>query len=280
MKEFKKILGMTQSQLKHYAYMQLMSMYKDVECTKSYVLAKGDIPIMLVAHLDTVHRVPATNILFDREQSIMWSPQGIGGDDRCGIYSILSIARKGLRPYILFTTDEEIGGVGASAFVRDYPKLPFRLKYIIELDRRGKEDCVFYDCGNEIFMNYVESFGFKEAYGTFSDISILSPQYDVASVNLSIGYYSEHTNLETINIGHMFATMFKVIKMLKKAKECEYFDYQEVDLSWWYKPSSSYVNTNYKKPQSVTSKTYTDEDIFGLQELQIGEDEVLKGLDV
>ena len=46
------------------------------------------------------------------------------------------------------------------------------IKYIIEFDRRGENDCVFQDCGNETFMNYVESFGFKTARGSYSDISL------------------------------------------------------------------------------------------------------------
>ena len=283
MKEFRKILGMAQKELKHYTFMQLNSIYKDVECTKDFVFAKGDIPIMLVAHLDTVHHLPAKQIVFDRQQRLMWSPQGIGGDDRCGIYSILSIVRKGFRPYVLFTTDEEIGGVGATAFTKAYPQLPFKLKYIVELDRRGKDDCVFYDCGNDEFMRYVQSFGFKEEYGTFSDISILSPQYDVASVNLSIGYYSEHTKTETINIGHMFATMFKVIKMLKDEQSCPYFDYQEIDLGWWYQNYKSKRLGNTLQASNNTThitQNYTYEDVFGLEELEIGECEVLKGIDI
>lgn len=268
MKEFKKILKMTEKELKHYTYMELNKLYKqNVECTDEFVFAKGDIPVMLVAHLDTVHRTTPQTILFDSNQRLMWSPQGIGGDDRCGIYSILSIVKKGLRPYVLFTTGEEVGGVGAIAFTKKYPELPTKLKYLIELDRRGKEDCVFYDCGNEDFIKYVESFGFKEADGSFSDISILSPQYDVASVNLSIGYYSEHSYLETINVGHMFATMYKVIKMLKQAKKCEYYDYQE-DVSW-FNYGYNYLNKQAETMNFNTNRsqpTYTQKELEELFE--------------
>ena len=33
---------------------------------------------------------------------------------------------------------------------------------MIELDRRGKNDCVFYDCYCPDFIEYVEQFGFEE----------------------------------------------------------------------------------------------------------------------
>ena len=45
------------------------------------------------------------------------------------------------------------------------------MKYIIQLDRRGTSDCVFYNCANEAFIEYVEKFGFIENFGSFSDIS-------------------------------------------------------------------------------------------------------------
>lgn len=257
MKQFRKILGMTEKQLKHYTYMELNKVYKqNVECTDEFVYAKGNIPVMLIAHLDTVHAQPPKTILFDSYQKLMWSPEGIGGDDRCGIYSILTIVKKGFRPYILFTTGEEIGAVGATAFTQKYSKLDAQIKYFVELDRRGKDDCVFYDCGNEEFMDYVKKFGFKEADGTFSDISVLSPQYDVASVNLSIGYYSEHSKVEMINVGHMFTTINKVIKMLKDAKNCPYYDYQE-DISWY----TNYTFNNRSYVNTYTNPTYTQDEL-------------------
>ena len=227
MKEFKRILKMDQETLKNYVYRKISAMYSDVENHGQYVYAKGDIPIMLVAHLDTVHKMAPQQILFDKYSGLMWSPQGIGGDDRCGVFGLLAVARKGLRPHLLFTTDEEIGGRGARAFVLNHQNLDVDLKYMIEMDRRGSQDCVFYDCGNNDFIQYVESFGFTENYGTYSDISTLSPQYDVASVNLSSGYYNEHTSSEYINVNHMFRTINKIIKMLKNEPKAPYFDYKE-----------------------------------------------------
>ena len=67
---------------------------------------------------------------------------------------------------------------------------------MIELDRRGTEDAVFYDCENKKFQEFIIGQGFKKDQGTFSDISILSPAWDIASVNLSIGYFNEHTKEE------------------------------------------------------------------------------------
>jgi hypothetical protein len=89
------------------------------------------------------------------------------------------------------------------------------LKFIIELDRRGTNDCVFYDCANEKFVEYISSFGFTEAFGTFSDICEICPVWGVAGVNLSVGYQNEHSYGELLYIEPWFDTIEKVKKILQ-----------------------------------------------------------------
>lgn len=97
----------------------------------------------------------------------------------------------------------------------------------MEIDRRGYNQAVFYNCGNKEFKDYILSFGFEEEYGTFSDISVLSPAYDIASVNLSAGYYNEHTKQEYIDLNDLQHTINLVIKILKDKVHRKFYDYQE-----------------------------------------------------
>lgn len=221
---FKEILKFTQPELKNMVtnYLERIK-YKPV-VGDGFVYAKGEIPIMLVAHLDTVHKEIPKEIYYDKEQDVMWSPQGIGGDDRCGVYSLLKILETH-KPYVLFLEDEEIGCVGASKVI-DVIVQP-DVKYIVELDRRGKNDCVFYECGNKDFQEYVEKFGFELEYGSFTDICVLSDYWEIASVNLSIGYYKEHTTNETIKLEQMKDTIEKVKKMLDDEEKIDFQDYQK-----------------------------------------------------
>lgn len=182
---------------------------------KEYVYAVGDIPIALVAHLDTVFKTPPQTIYYDKEKCVMWSPEGLGADDRAGVFAIIKILQAGLRPTVIFTTDEEKGALGAEKLVQEVPQPFTELKYVIQLDRRGSNDCVFYNCGNETFTEYVETFGFAENYGSFSDISVICPAWKIAGVNLSIGYDDEHSVTETLNTTHMLQTISKVKKMLQ-----------------------------------------------------------------
>lgn len=227
-KAFKKILKKNQNELKQLVKTYLKIQKYEPIVGDGYVYATGDIPILLVAHLDTVHLSKPNNIYFDPMEKVMWSPEGIGGDDRCGVFMILKLLKK-YRPYVLFTEDEEKGCIGANKVVDQI--LPPKVKFIIELDRRGNNDCVFYECDNEKFHEYIESFGFKTAIGSFSDICVLSDEWDIASVNLSSGYYNEHSDKEIIRLDHMERTLNRVEKILEDEKS-EYYDYQRYIYSY------------------------------------------------
>ena len=43
--------------------------------TDQYIFAKGTIPIMLVAHLDTVHATPVKTLYYDKRKDALWSPE-------------------------------------------------------------------------------------------------------------------------------------------------------------------------------------------------------------
>lgn len=200
----------------------------NVFATTDFIYATGDIPILLVAHLDTVWDEPPV-IYTDKEKNL-WTSKvgGLGADDRAGVFAIMKLLQLGYRPSVLFTTGEESGGLGAMSFVKDFPEPPVPTKYIIEIDRRGRGQAVFYDCGNQDFVDYVETFGFVKHKGIFSDISFVCPQWDIAGVNLSAGYYKEHTEYETLRVEDLLATIDKVKNMLDVANEAPSFAFEGI----------------------------------------------------
>lgn len=246
MKPIEYFLKPTQRKL----YDMLRKMYKGktVCCKQCFVLVRGEAPVMLVAHLDTVHKDPVSDICMTVDGDILMSPQGIGGDDRCGVYALVSAyeaAEK--KPWLLFTCDEEVGGRGADAFCQLYekgklPKELSGLKCIVEIDRRGSEDAVYYDCDNKDFETYITSKGFVTAHGSFSDISYIAPELGVAAVNLSSGYYNAHTQHEFINLKHLEAVIEKVKTIVADAALPDFPKYKYVERkrvyieSWtkWY----------------------------------------------
>ena len=222
----------------------------------NFILVHGEAPIMLVAHLDTVHKSPVKYLCKSSKGKILMSPQGVGGDDRCGVYALVNcykFAEK--KPWLLFTCDEEIGGIGAQAFAKAYQeeKLSKKLddlKIIIEIDRRGKDDAVYYDCYNQQFEDYITSKGFITAYGSFSDISIIAPELDVAAVNLSSGYYNAHTLSEYINRKHINTTINKVNEIIKEASETEFPKFEYIERKYNFSLTCA-MYKDYKCPKDL-----------------------------
>ena len=238
MKPLEYFLRPTQREL----FAKLRSIYKgraDV-CRDSYILVKGEAPVLLVAHLDTVHCQPVEQICRTDDGEILMSPQGIGGDDRCGVYALNAICGQSeAKPWLLFTCDEEVGGIGAGAFCAKHrrgtlPKGLEKLKLIIEIDRRGRDDAVYYGCDNRDFEDYITGKGFRTSYGSFSDISYIAPELGIAAVNLSAGYYNAHTLHEHIDRRHLEDTVRKVVEIVAESTDPGFPRYEYVEACRFY----------------------------------------------
>lgn len=210
--DFETVLRLKQNKLKKALETGLSKAGYTPVSKKGYLYAAGTVPVLLVAHLDTVHLEPVRDICYTYDGNIVMSPQGIGGDDRCGIWMILQIIRR-VNCSVLFCEDEEIGCVGARKFTQS-GQMP-NVNYIVEMDRRGADDAVFYHCDNPEFKAFVLNFGFREAQGSCSDISYLAPHLDVAAVNISSGYYNEHRLHEYIDIRAMEENIERVCNMVQ-----------------------------------------------------------------
>lgn len=233
MKPLEEYLTPTQSEL----FGKLREMYKGRTsiCKKGYILVRGEAPVMLLAHLDTVHKEPVRQICKTQNGNILMSPQGIGGDDRCGVYALTAAyAQSAIKPWLLFTCDEETGGIGAEKFCDAHksgkmPKELAGLKLLIEIDRKGETDAVYYDCDNPEFEEYITSKGFETDWGSFSDISYVAPELGVAAVNLSSGYYNAHTLHEYIDRKQLNAVVRRVIEIVADAVKPSFPKYEYVE---------------------------------------------------
>ena len=269
MKSLELFLKPTQKKL----FKMLYKMFRDkvlAKSDKNFILVKGDVPIMLVAHLDTVHKEPVRDICSSLDRNIFMSPQGIGGDDRCGVYALVNAYEMSVKkPYLLFTCNEEVGGIGADYFCQEYivgalPKELEELKCIVEIDRKGSKDAVYYDCDNGDFENYITSKGFKTAYGSFSDISYIAPELGVAAVNLSSGYYNAHQLCEYINLRELNWTLDKVIEIIADAAKEDFPKYEYIERKTFFHNSDwnyigGYDKINGIKVRETQSATLEDE---------------------
>ena len=203
-----------------------------MENRDGFLYRKGTVPILLVAHLDTVHAELPKDIIDTNGK--LSSPQGIGGDDRCGIYMVQEILKRH-DCHVLFTEDEEVGGIGAGKFCRSNiaKKLKGKIAFAIELDRAGSNDAVFYDCANDDFTDFVlQDEHWKMAAGSYTDICDIAPTLNCAAVNLSCGYYKPHTKDEYVNIKEMEIDIQKACELIERWKKDGGAYYEYVEDMW------------------------------------------------
>lgn len=229
-----KLLRATQTQARELAIQELKKNGYTPKVFKDFIYAEGSVPVLLVAHYDTVLKEPPKKI--KNTDGVLSSPVGLGADDRAGMYAILEIVKKH-HCHVLFTGGEEVGGIGARAFKMS--NLKPNVNYIIELDRRGSNDAVYYEGANEEFEDFITSHGWKTASGTFTDICVLAPYLGVAAVNLSIGYSYEHQKKETLDTKVLEKNIKRVQELLSEETKFEW-----IEAPYRYDSMASYWERN------------------------------------
>ena len=243
---FENLCMFPQKKLKQFLVRELKDMGKEVIVGDGYIFSEGKFPVLLCAHLDTVHKSLPKTIIY--EEGKITSPEGIGGDDRCGVYMILQILKR-IDCYVAFFEDEEIGGIGSHKFAKTEICKKIDVNYVIELDRMNANDAVFYECDNEEFEDFVTREFFKTNWGSFTDICEICPQIGVAGVNLSCGYYKQHTSNEYVVLDEMETAIEEVIKLLNRTEPETVFEYIEAIHYWssYYKGYVGSTSTSEKK---------------------------------
>lgn len=265
-KEFEKICRMSQKSLKNHIKQMLKKTHDEVTVADGYVYAQGIFPVLLVAHLDTVHEKLPNMIVYDQTQDIISSPNGIGGDDRAGVYMIFEILKL-FNCSVLFCEDEEVGGIGAGKFAKSELASELHFNYIMEFDRANANDAVFYSCANDEFEKFITKDFYKTNYGTYSDICDVAPALGCAAVNLSCGYYKEHTKDEYVVLSEMENSIRAACDILARTSHDDKFEYVEDESVYdnWtgygyygYRNYSSYDAQKYYLIEFVDENDNTD----------------------
>lgn len=240
---------------------ELKAVYGDLAvCQHGYIFCHGNGPVGLSAHIDTVFKQSPLTIT--ESNGTLTSPQGIGGDDRCGIYGVLDILtymkKDGRLPYIFLSTDEEVGGSTTKKMAEECKNMVDKLQFIIALDRAGSVDSVYYECDNKDFKKWIDAFGFVEAKGTRTDICTLCDVWDVAGVNFSVGYYRNHSKDEYVVVSQLEATLNKCHKIVDAADPDKVFPFYRSHSSYnnYYDRTSNYFPSYFMKDDRVFTKQY------------------------
>ena len=184
-----------------------------IECDKpgNLYITKGKSTTFpcIVAHMDQVQEKHSKDfIAYEAEDIIIgFSPkireqQGLGADDKCGLWIGLKCLQKFDCLKLAFFVGEEVGckgsGLANMAFFDD-------CRFVIEPDRKGAEDLITQIgwtplCSDDFLKDIgFKKFGYKETDGMMTDIEALKDNGLMLScINLSCGYYKPHSNEEFV----------------------------------------------------------------------------------
>lgn len=187
--------------------------------------------ILLSAHMDTVKGVLANRELVFQDDYISSSVGALGADDRAGIAIIMEVLRSlndtkfNGTIKVAFSREEEIGCVGAGKIDKEWYS---DVDLAIVVDRRGNRDivtgCYGAFCSNEVgyFMEGVSAsigMNWRAVEGGISDAQTFSSRGGVNSINLSAGYYFEHTANECVSVSQMEDTVLLICASLDVVNE-------------------------------------------------------------
>ena len=161
----------------------------------------------IVAHLDQVQREHSKDFtpIETKELIFGYSPcqrkqEGIGADDKNGLWIALRCLEKYESLKVAFFVEEETGCRGSSQADMDFFN---DVRFVVQPDRRGYKDLITHigwtDLCSDEFLKATgyEQFRYQETEGAMTDILALKENgLQVSCINLSCGYYEPHTDNE------------------------------------------------------------------------------------
>ena len=193
--------------------------------------SRNGIPL-LTAHLDTyplnagyghlLAREDALSLDEDREVLLKANKIQYGFDDKTGVAIALLLSRYlGPRVKVLFTTEEEIGRRGIQHALSDREAAGFfaDVPFAFTLDRNSEtHDIVSAYSGHRMcpdaFVRELEAISeglgtpMKECEsGSRADCYNISLQTQIPIVNLSCGYFNQHSDEDALNVGFALNTL-------------------------------------------------------------------------
>lgn len=161
----------------------------------------------IVCHTDEVHDFRGEGYCVVQTNDLMFglnertkSLEGIGADDKNGIWVCIHALNDFDVMKCAFFVSEEVGCIGSSGadmkFFDD-------CRFVLQCDRRGNKDFIIDASGVELCSaEFIEAcgignFGYEVAHGMMTDVMTLKQQgLAVCAANLSCGYYNPHTEQE------------------------------------------------------------------------------------
>ena len=204
----------------------------------------------VAAHLDQVQKYHTKDFtcMEVNDKVFGWSPknmeqQGLGADDKNGIWICLECLRRYDVLKVAFFVGEEVGCEGSGDCDLDFFK---DCRFIIEPDRRGSSDLITdMFCGDVCSKEFVkaidaESYGYTHDSGSITDVGELVQRgVGISCLNLSCGYYRPHTDEEYTCLTELENCLDFVRHIIETCTDVYPFEYERYSMQGY---NSSYYS--------------------------------------
>ena len=198
----------------------------------------------VAAHLDQVQRNHSKDFEIIEGKDVVFgysaksrATQGLGADDKNGIFVCLECLKKYDTIKAAFFVGEEIGCVGSSAcdlsFFSD-------CRYIIQPDRMNGHDLITSmavgDVCSKAFINALDAsaYGYKEAHGSITDVGTLVERgVGISCLNVSCGYYEAHTDREFTVLSELQNCLDFVCHIIETLTDVYPYEYKGWDIGYY-----------------------------------------------
>lgn len=196
----------------------------------------------IAAHLDEVHqaREKGYEVLVIRDEFIIGFNSGkrefngIGADDKNGIWLCLKCLEKYDNLKCVFFVGEEQGCIGSrQADMRFFDDC----RFVLQCDRKGNSDFINRIYGDSLCSTQfskdanLKEHGYKEENGMQTDVRTLRDRgLEISCANLSCGYYYPHTPHEMTNIKDLKKCRKLVEHIIENCREV--YTYKEERPQW------------------------------------------------
>jgi len=200
----------------------LLPIFGEPDDHGNYTKVIGDRPnVAFTAHTDTVHKMQGIQKL-SITNDIVTTMTGscLGADCTTGIWLMLGMIEAGVEGVYVAHAAEEIGGIGSSNLVKDYPAWLIEIDAVISFDRfdtcsiithqggmRTASDAFAKSLADALEMPQLK----PDSYGTYTDsmeYSGIVPE----CTNISVGYYDQHTSKESQDLKYAEMLLERLIQ--------------------------------------------------------------------
>lgn len=220
----------------------------------------------IAAHLDEVHqaREKGYEVLVVRDEFIIGFNSGkrefngIGADDKNGIWICLRCLEKYDNLKCVFFVGEEQGCIGSrQADMKFFDDC----RFVLQCDRKGNSDFINRIYGESLCSSQflkdasLKEHGYKEENGMQTDVRTLRDRgLEISCANISCGYYYPHTPHEMTNIEDLKKCRTLVEHIIENCRKV--YTYKE-ERPQWPNRSWDFFSDVFPSSRSQTQTRYT-----------------------